>query len=121
MSDKIQMRDTDTMMVMCKDARIIHFPPNMSLPHVEFGRRITRELPEGAWVGTVSKLNGQIAPNPIGRVSNGIEPASNGIGFHFSPAVSAATISLDDDKQNCCRVGGQAYFRRLESGMVAQG
>jgi hypothetical protein len=61
MSDKIQMRDTDTMLIMCKDGRVIHFTPNMSLPHVEFVRRATRELPEGAWVGTVSKLNGQIA------------------------------------------------------------
>ena len=61
MNDKIQMRDTDTMLVMCKNGRVIHFTPNMSLPHVEFVRRVTRELPEGAWVGTVSQLNGQIA------------------------------------------------------------
>ena len=61
MSDKIQMRDTDTMLVMCKDGRVIHFSPNMSLPHVEFVRRTTGELPEGAWVGSVSKLNGKVA------------------------------------------------------------
>ena len=61
MSDKIRMRDTDTMLVMCKDGRVIHFTPNMSLPHVEFVRRATGVLPEGAWVGTVSKLNGKIA------------------------------------------------------------
>jgi hypothetical protein len=32
----------------------------MSLPHVEFVRRATGELPQGAWVGTVSKLGGEI-------------------------------------------------------------
>jgi len=61
MSDKIKMRDTDTMLIMCKDGRVIHFTPNMSLPHVEFVRRTTGELPEGAWVGSVSKLNGKVA------------------------------------------------------------
>ena len=61
MSDKIQLRDTDTMLIMCKDGRVIHFSPNMSLPHVEFVRRTTGELPEGAWVGSVSKLNGKVA------------------------------------------------------------
>jgi hypothetical protein len=61
MSDKIQLRDTDTMLIMCKDGCVIHFSPNMSLPHVEFVRRTTGDLPEGAWVGTVSKLNGKVA------------------------------------------------------------
>jgi hypothetical protein len=32
----------------------------MSLPHVEFVRRTTRNLPHGAWVGTVSKLDGEV-------------------------------------------------------------
>lgn len=61
MSDKIPMWDGDTMLIMCKDGRGIHFSPNMSLPHVEFVRRATGELPEGAWVGTVSRLNGKAA------------------------------------------------------------
>ena len=61
MSDKIQMRDGDTILVMVKDGKVIHFTPNMSLPHVEFVRRATKELPEGAWVGTMSKLNGEVA------------------------------------------------------------
>jgi hypothetical protein len=61
LSEKIQMRDGDTMLIMCKDGRVIHYTPNMSLPHVEFVRRTTKELPEGAWVGSVSKLNGEVA------------------------------------------------------------
>jgi hypothetical protein len=46
---------------MVKDGKVLHFDFNMSLPHVEFVRRATRELPEGAWVGTISKLSGDIA------------------------------------------------------------
>src|ERR1051325_727162 len=61
MSEKIKMRDGDTMLIMVKDGAVIHFTPNMGLPHVEFVRRATGELPEGAWVGTVSRLNGKVA------------------------------------------------------------
>jgi len=61
MTDKLQMCDGDTMLIMVKDGKVIHFTPNMSLPHSEFVKRTTKELPEGAWVGTVSKLDGEIA------------------------------------------------------------
>jgi hypothetical protein len=61
MSDKIKMRNGDAILVMVKDGQVIHFTPNMSLPHVEFVRRATGELPAGAWVGTVSKLDGEVA------------------------------------------------------------
>jgi hypothetical protein len=59
--DKIKMRDGDTMLIMVKDGTVIHFTPNMSWPHSEFVKRTTGELPEGAWVGTVSRLDGKIA------------------------------------------------------------
>ena len=61
MSDKIKMRDGDTMLIMVKEGVVVHFTPNMSLPHVEFVRRTTGQLPAGAWVGTVSKLDGEVA------------------------------------------------------------
>jgi hypothetical protein len=61
MADKIKMCDGDTMLIMVKNGEVIHFTPNMSLPHSEFVKRTTKELPEGAWVGTVSKLGGEIA------------------------------------------------------------
>ena len=54
------MRNGDTILIMVKDGEVIHFTPNMSLPHVEFVRRTTGELPEGAWVGTASKLDGEV-------------------------------------------------------------
>jgi hypothetical protein len=55
------MRDGDAILVMVKDGEVIHFTSNMSLPHVEFVRRTTGGLPAGAWVGTVSKLGGEVA------------------------------------------------------------
>jgi len=61
MSEKIKMRDGDAMLIMAKDGKIIHFTPNMSLPNSEFVRRATGDLPDGAWVGTVSRLNGNVA------------------------------------------------------------
>jgi hypothetical protein len=61
MSEKIKLRDGDAMLIMVKDGEVIHFTANMSLPHSEFVRRSTGQLPAGAWVGTVSKLDGEIA------------------------------------------------------------
>jgi hypothetical protein len=59
-NDKIKMHDGDTILIMVKDGQVIHHTWNMSLPHVEFVRRATGELPEGAWVGTASKLDGTV-------------------------------------------------------------
>jgi len=60
MIEKIKMRDGDTILVMVKDGEVVHHSWNMSLPHVEFVRRATGERPEGAWVGTASKLDGDV-------------------------------------------------------------
>jgi len=60
MNEKIQMRNGDAILVMVKEGKVIHYSWNMSLPHVEFVRRNTGTLPEGAWVGTVSKLDGAV-------------------------------------------------------------
>jgi len=59
--EKIKISDGDAMLIMVKDGVVAHFTPNMSWPHSEFVRRTTGKLPDGAWVGTVSKLNGQVA------------------------------------------------------------
>ena len=60
MKEKIKMRDGDAILGMVKGGEVIHFSWNMSLPHVEFVRRATGSLPEGAWVGTLSKLYGDV-------------------------------------------------------------
>ena len=41
MSEKIKMRDGDTMLIMVKGGEVVHFTPNMSLPHSEFVKRTT--------------------------------------------------------------------------------
>jgi hypothetical protein len=61
MTEKIKLRDGDTMLIMVKEGELIHFTPNMSLPHSEFVKRTTGQLPAGAWVGTASKLDGEVA------------------------------------------------------------
>jgi hypothetical protein len=61
MKDKIKIRNGKTMLIMVKDGTVIHFTPDMSWPHSEFVKRTTGKLPDGAWVGTVSKLDGEVA------------------------------------------------------------
>jgi hypothetical protein len=61
MTEKVRMRDGDAILIMVKDGKVIHHTWNMSLPHVEFVKRATGQLPEGAWVGTASKLDGEVA------------------------------------------------------------
>lgn len=61
MSEPIKLRDGDAVLVMVKDGKLLHHSWNMGLPHVEFVKRATGQLPEGAWVGTVSKVDGRIA------------------------------------------------------------
>ena len=56
---KIKLRNGQAMLVMVKDGSVTHFS-DMALPHVEFVRRMTGTLPEGTWVGTVSKLDDEI-------------------------------------------------------------
>jgi len=57
---KVRLWNGQAMLVMVKDGSVIHFTSNMALPHVEFVRRTTGTLPEGAWVGTVTKLDDEI-------------------------------------------------------------
>ena len=60
MDDKVHMRDGDAVLVLVQDGKVLHHSWNMSLPHVEFVRRTVGELPPGAWVGTVTKLDGEV-------------------------------------------------------------
>lgn len=56
------MRVGDTILITVQNGEVIHHSWNMGLPHVEFVRRATGGLPQGAWVGTASKLNGDVVP-----------------------------------------------------------
>jgi len=59
-TEKIAMHDGDAILVMVQDGGVIHHSWNMSLPHAEFVARKTGTLPAGAWVGTVTKIDGEI-------------------------------------------------------------
>jgi hypothetical protein len=59
--DKIHVGEGETLLIIVQGGRVIHHTWNMGLPHAEFVRRSCGELPSGAWVGTISKLDGEIA------------------------------------------------------------
>ena len=60
MPDNFPLQNGDVLLVMVRDGKVFHYSQNMSLPHVEFVRRKTGGGPEGAWIGTVSKLDDEI-------------------------------------------------------------
>ena len=47
MSAKIKLYPDQSMLVMVKGGKVIHFTPDMALPHVEFVRRKAGSLPAG--------------------------------------------------------------------------
>jgi hypothetical protein len=59
--EPIKLTDGQTLLVIVKDGRILEYTWDMGLPHVEFVKRRVGELPAGAWVGTVSKIDGEVA------------------------------------------------------------
>lgn len=58
--EAINLSNGQTLLIIVKDGRVIEYTWDMGLPHVEFVRRRVGELPAGAWVGTVSKIDGQV-------------------------------------------------------------
>jgi hypothetical protein len=58
--EPIKLTDGQTLLVVVKDGRVIEYTWDMGLPHVEFVKRKVGELPAGAWVGTVSKIEGEV-------------------------------------------------------------
>ncbi|HYG35425.1 MAG TPA: hypothetical protein VEC99_11605 [Clostridia bacterium] len=58
--EPIQLSDGQTLLVMVRDGRVVEYTWDMGLPHVEFVKRKVGELPPGAWVGTVSKIDGDV-------------------------------------------------------------
>ncbi len=59
-TQKIKMFNGQCILVMVKDGVVTHFSPNMALPHSEFVKRKTGTRPDGAWVGTVTKMDDEI-------------------------------------------------------------
>ena len=57
----IELPDGQTLLIVVKDGEVLEYTWDMSLPHVEFVKRRFGELPPGAWVGTISKIGGELA------------------------------------------------------------
>ncbi len=58
--EPIEIGDGQTYLVIVNRDQVMEYTWAM-MPHVEFVRRTVGKLPEGAWVGTVSKIDGEIA------------------------------------------------------------
>ena len=58
--EPINLTDGQTLLVVVKDGSVAEYTWDMGLPHVEFVKRRFGELPAGAWVGTVSKIDGEV-------------------------------------------------------------
>ena len=56
MGDKIELNHGAMLLVIVRDGKVIHYSGNLLLSHVEFVKRQTGVLLEGAWVGTVHKV-----------------------------------------------------------------
>jgi hypothetical protein len=58
--EPIELTNGQTLLIIVKDGRVIEYTWDMGLPHVEFVKRSVGKLPDGAWVGTVSKAGNEV-------------------------------------------------------------
>jgi hypothetical protein len=56
----IEIADGQTQLIIVQGDRVIDHTWAM-MPHVEFVKRSVGELPDDAWVGTISKIDGELA------------------------------------------------------------
>jgi hypothetical protein len=57
--EPIEIGDGQTFLIIVQGERVLEYTWAM-MPHVEFVKRTVGKLPEGAWVGTISKIDGEI-------------------------------------------------------------
>ena len=58
--EPIEIGNGQTLLIIVQGDRVVDYTWAM-MPHVEFVKRSVGKLPVGAWVGTVSKINGELA------------------------------------------------------------
>jgi hypothetical protein len=58
--EPIEIGNGQTFLIVVQGDRVLEYTWAM-MPHVEFVRRTVGKLPDGAWVGTISKIDGEIA------------------------------------------------------------
>lgn len=59
-SGPVEIGDGQTFLIIVQGDRVVDYTWSM-MPHVEFVKRSVGKLPDDAWVGTVSKIGGEIA------------------------------------------------------------
>jgi len=62
MAKPVPLHDGDTLLAIVKDGEVAVHTRDIALSHAEFVRRTVGKLPEGAWVGTIRKANGEVMP-----------------------------------------------------------
>lgn len=60
MSEPLRLNEGEALLIIVENGVVTHQTWDMLLPHVEFVRRRVGVLPEGAWVGTVLKVDGEL-------------------------------------------------------------
>jgi hypothetical protein len=60
MTEFIQLRDGDSLLAIVQGNEVAAHTRDIALSHAEFVRRTTGSLPDGAWVGTIRKADGQV-------------------------------------------------------------
>jgi hypothetical protein len=60
MTASVHLRDGQSHLAIVQDGKVIAHTWNIALSHAEFVRRSFGQLPEGAWVGTVQKGDGEV-------------------------------------------------------------
>ena len=60
MNVPVRLQNGDTLLAIVKDGQVIADTWNIALSHAEFVRRSFGLLPEGAWVGTIQKEDGEV-------------------------------------------------------------
>ena len=58
-AEPIELGDGQTLLIIVQGERVLEYTWAM-MPHVEFVKRTVGKLPNGAWVGTVSKIDGEL-------------------------------------------------------------
>jgi len=56
----IEIGNGQTYLIIVQGDRVLDYTWAM-MPHIEFVKRSVGKLPKGAWVGTISKIDGELA------------------------------------------------------------
>lgn len=58
---RIAIREGYYFLIIVQGEEVTHYTPDFGLSHAEFVKRATGTLPEGAWVGSATKNDGELS------------------------------------------------------------